>query len=780
MKVIEGEALRPFISSTRSARLVRKLWEIESRVGRMTLDFSRISGTTVELELGKLGGNGQLLIQQGRAGRKVDVVNRSTAVPIDLSKGKRVDIIRPYRSTGVVYLKSVKHAATISPPVVNQNKNPQIGISKTAIPEPFVLWDTVKDGWGRKTRVPLSLSIGEGVAFAMHPHNYEEATVIIEGFIRSGNGLCSLISNQVSSTFKLSNRRFKKTIQEVVKLGEDNKIQIVNEGTGDLSLSRVRVEPIFKKGQSVLPDPVLTSRYPLSRRSLKGYSRAAGVDSPVVVSSHNVEFTYEMVGVVPLAYSLYTQGLLKETISGPGSEALYYFSPKHTINNAPRLHSNNSKALQQESLTLPNVHTHKRLLDLTAFDTPPYKEQFANDKYKYKKPIVCICNRYGNERSMEPLNYFSLKCLNTLFNMLKEKYQIVYWATPLEKRFEDQDPSMDLGDYNYVKENHKDVIIFQDIVKDWNETQLQVFANCNKFITMNGGYSVLASYFGGQNIIYSKTGPSQAKEVDVGSFQRWYPEFGDGQVVHTDSYEALYKKVKDLYVDEKPTINILIRTAMRPKFLKSCLDSIEAQNYPNINVVIGVEDTDTETPKYVEKINHRVVFYTRKPKVPKPHGKEYGNPFPFNGFLDDMLQRVEGWVMYLDDDDWFINNNAVTDIVNTITSENDAIFWRVQLGADHNHRVCPRNIGRPVCGDICSIGMLHHTNSKVTWGMFKRGDYRVAKQLYDMCNPIWIDRIYTGVQVGAHGGSRRDKGRSRTDREERDRIRRYRNQGRRR
>ena len=42
---------------------------------------------------------------------------------------------------------------------------------------------------------------------------------------------------------------------------------------------------------------------------------------------------------------------------------------------------------------------------------------------------------------------------------------------------------------------------------------LKVFANCSHYITMNGGYSILSSLFQGTNIIYSKPGKPEAKEI---------------------------------------------------------------------------------------------------------------------------------------------------------------------------------------------------------------------------------------------------------------------------
>lgn len=475
------------------------------------------------------------------------------------------------------------------------------------------------------------------------------------------------------------------------------------------------------------------------------------------ISSHNIEFGYELIGILPTAYYHYLQGTLTETESGKGSEALYYFSPKHKILKGNREYENKSKALQQ-GINVPNVNIHKHFLDLKEFAIPPYKKQYKNNEYKYKKPTLCICNRYNYEWGQPPINYFDLQTLSKLIELLQDKYQIVYFGVDLPPQLQDQNKSLKLGDYEYIKKNYKDVIIFQDIVKDWNETMLKVFTNCEHYITMNGGYSILSSYFGGKNIIYSKKGLHQTQEINYGSFQRWYGEFGNSQIVYVDSYDKLLNKVKELYVVEKPTINILVRTAGRENYLKECINSIEKQTYSNINIIIGCEKNDKETMHYLKKYNYRVVFYEREKKeVHPPNEKEYGVFFPANGFLNDMIKRVNnGWIIYLDDDDCFINNNSVSEIVEQIKDNKDVIFWRTKIG----QRIIPSNENfgsKPVCKDITSNSFCHHVNNKVDWGLWKRGDYRVSTQLYKKSNNKFIDQVFTAVQDRANFGERIDK-----------------------
>ena len=51
------------------------------------------------------------------------------------------------------------------------------------------------------------------------------------------------------------------------------------------------------------------------------------------------------------------------------------------------------------------------------------------------------------------------------------------------------------------------VTLFDDLVQDnYNETQLKVMANCDYFISVCGGNSILSSYFGGTMISYVHKG----------------------------------------------------------------------------------------------------------------------------------------------------------------------------------------------------------------------------------------------------------------------------------
>lgn len=284
----------------------------------------------------------------------------------------------------------------------------------------------------------------------------------------------------------------------------------------------------------------------IQRKSGDGYGRRDDMTSPIkkTVNTFNPEFGYELIAAVPYAYYLYMNNQLDKTVSAKLSEPLYYFSPNHEINPKLRSWDNTVKFIQESGI--PNAAIHKPALDLSQFTPPPYKKHFANTIYVWEKPTICICNRYNYEWGKPPINYFSIEILEELFNLLKEKYQIIYYGVDILDEMQDTAHSLHLGDVELCNK-HKEVILFQNLLNKsnltWNELSMKVFANCDNFITMNGGYSILASYFGGTNIIYSK----ECREVEAeDAFNNWYHLFGNSKIIVTRTYDTLITEINKI------------------------------------------------------------------------------------------------------------------------------------------------------------------------------------------------------------------------------------------
>jgi hypothetical protein len=248
----------------------------------------------------------------------------------------------------------------------------------------------------------------------------------------------------------------------------------------------------------------------------------------MIVNSFNCEFGYELISVIPFAYWLHKNNQLTGTISAKGTEPFYYFSPKHTINTNPR------NGWGNQYITTPNKQIHVKQLDLNWFKCPPYPLKYANNKYKWDKPTLIIYNKYQKEWKQPPINFIDLATLVKLFDLLSPKYQIIYINFDKATDLQDDNLPLKFNDHQLVK-MYPDIIDIYDLPADnFNLLQLQIMSNCKNYITINGGFSILASYFGGINLIYSK----YCREIKSHQF-RWYRLFGGSQIHHCPGLQNL-------------------------------------------------------------------------------------------------------------------------------------------------------------------------------------------------------------------------------------------------
>ena len=190
-------------------------------------------------------------------------------------------------------------------------------------------------------------------------------------------------------------------------------------------------------------------------------------------------------------------------------------------------------------------------------------------------------------------------------------------------------------------------------------------------------------------------------------------------------------------------INILVRTSNRPMFFHDCIRSIKAQTYTDYRIIVGSDSNDC----YCWPFNP--VHYTQT----KSNGR-YLNlsrgiktlHFPVNLYLNRLMDEVkEGWVMFLDDDDMMATHETLEEIAKLLTSEDTAVFWKVQLG----ERIIPSKQGRPKVRDFSMIGMCFHSKyiPLLQFDQYKQTDYRVADRIYSILNVKFIDKVLTRTQL---------------------------------
>lgn len=464
------------------------------------------------------------------------------------------------------------------------------------------------------------------------------------------------------------------------------------------------------------------------------------------VNAQNVEFGYELLSALPYAYHLHLQGKLKESISAVDTKPLYYFSPNHIENNKQRSWDNMPKAA-----SIPNIRIHQPNLDWSLWSPPPLKEKYINDKFKWDKPTLCICNRINVEWGEGVINYFDENTLDSMFAMLSGKYHIVYFNIEGREEFYDGVRPVPINDVELCRKYG--VTIIHDLVKEnpslsFNTIQLMVMANCDKFITMNGGYGIMASYMGGTNIIYSKK--CQELKPTINSFYRWYHKLGGSRIIHVDNYPELLDEVKTQFVNKLPLVNVLIRTYKRPNYFKMCYESIASQTYRNIRIFVGCHDYQTD--HYLIPYPVTTINYDQYSKSIPEHSdnQNYGRPFPMNHYLNEMVKQVQnGFVILLDDDDRFTSNDAVERIMSKVKNENTMVSWRIKA----MNRVIPCDSNwkkEPVPKDISGISLC--IPAKVikshTFEPYRLADFRLAKFAWNKCNKVFIDAQLTEMISG--------------------------------
>tara|TARA_R100001082_G_scaffold101748_1_gene71440 strand:- start:288 stop:1238 length:951 start_codon:yes stop_codon:yes gene_type:complete len=252
-----------------------------------------------------------------------------------------------------------------------------------------------------------------------------------------------------------------------------------------------------------------------------------------MIIKNNAEFGVELALAVPYAYWLHQNNQLNTVITSKGMKPFYYFCDDVREEFEFRTIDNAAAGLND----LPNNWIHginpleePGVLDYSKWTPPPYKEYYKNNDIKFKKPIVFISNKFNLEHGEIPFGFFDIKCLHEIFSCLTEKgYEVVYKrVTNKESHF-----TIDQNEMNSINAGYNDILanvdgigiindhqltkyfdnvyLFDDLVEkynqfNYNEVQLKVMANCDKFITVCGGNSILSSLFDGTVISYVHKG----------------------------------------------------------------------------------------------------------------------------------------------------------------------------------------------------------------------------------------------------------------------------------
>lgn len=206
--------------------------------------------------------------------------------------------------------------------------------------------------------------------------------------------------------------------------------------------------------------------------------------------------------------------------------------------------------------------------------------------------------------------------------------------------------------------------------------------------------------------------------------------------------------------------NILVRTSQRPNYFDTCWRSIMAQDYDRnrFRIIVG---SDSEN-KYLRRYGNSIEVFEMEhvPQDDKLSNIICNNTYrhaPYNLYLNRLHEKVEqGFIIYLDDDDMFADNSALSKIATVIDGDNNLVMWRVKVG-DH---IIPENeyFGKPpqlyhIGGSCFAFHYAYQDLAK--WDLWSCSDYRVVKRLYDCYLDVkYIDEVLIQTQrTNEWGGS---------------------------
>jgi len=198
---------------------------------------------------------------------------------------------------------------------------------------------------------------------------------------------------------------------------------------------------------------------------------------------------------------------------------------------------------------------------------------------------------------------------------------------------------------------------------------------------------------------------------------------------------------------DRPIMNIICRTHDRETEFQQCYKSIKKQTYPNYSLLVG---SDVQPCTYYPFAIPLKLSQDLPTIIPEGHYFA-----PWNIHLETLAKScVNGYTMYLDDDDEFTSPDSLETIMNNV-EEDKLLIWRVQITPEF---IVPRSqdFGQIICaGNISGIGIAFHTKHlPVQWGNMSYGDYRIIRELIrdKGLTPKFINKILTSTQNGPRNG----------------------------
>lgn len=240
------------------------------------------------------------------------------------------------------------------------------------------------------------------------------------------------------------------------------------------------------------------------------------------------EFGPEIIIYIGYYYYLYKRGLFFNNVvrTYKGMRDFYYFLPDSQIIEEDRM-----RHFVGDIPFHVNNQFHVAKMDKRFWCIPPYKQVFGS-KSPYEKPLLIIHNKYTVEWGGPPINYFSPEILREMCTVLQGRYQIIYErASNVNKILDttgysqdDNHLQEDIQDYELLRAEFPGVLLFNDLLAKsghrYNRFKLSLYANCDNFISVQGGNVPFASFFMGNILVLHKRGG----EIESGAYKGWMLE----------------------------------------------------------------------------------------------------------------------------------------------------------------------------------------------------------------------------------------------------------------
>jgi len=315
------------------------------------------------------------------------------------------------------------------------------------------------------------------------------------------------------------------------------------------------------------------------------------LDASSYCHSPDLEFGLELQLFVPFMYGLYRAGFTP-TIVSRFPKVLFYFGNHREPDELPHAPHARHYHFAPYPLQWRRVYRwlsyrgvikwrfwrpkdYARLIagDMPYWCPPPYRSAFRNDRFVFGKDILVVQNKYTTEpyiyrsltgrRRHAPYNFIPLDALDEIFHELKGRYQIIYnrFTTTI-----DRSVVQDLGDFDLIRRRHPEVLTIQDLAertgRGYNEVQLQVYANAERFIGVQGGGSVLLHHFGGKCVVFHRLPPDSYDKILNGQmllrgqvelqyrrncYEELFPRFSGQEIVPKYDLESFRRSVFELF-----------------------------------------------------------------------------------------------------------------------------------------------------------------------------------------------------------------------------------------